>query len=106
LPASENSFARLGTAAHLCEAVPLAFPEAIDMYGVEGVRFTSLQFDRSRRERSHQTVTSKVSAGASKRLYWARPRTVAFSNKAIDMYGVEGVRLTSLGENLIITRPA
>ena len=35
----------------------------------------------SRRERSPQTVTSKVSTGASKSLYQARPRAVAFPQK-------------------------
>ena len=34
-------------------------------------------------ERSPQTVTSKVSTGASKSLYQARPRTVAFSKKVL-----------------------
>ena len=39
--------------------------------------------DGERRNRSPQTATSKVSTGASKRLYQARLRTAAFSQKAV-----------------------
>ena len=39
---------------------------------------------RGLRERSPQTVMSKVSTGASESLYQARPRTVAFSKKHAD----------------------
>ena len=34
-------------------------------------------------QRSYQTATSKVSTGASKSLYQARPRTIAFLQKAV-----------------------
>ena len=37
---------------------------------------------RGDRERSPQTVTSKVSTGVSKSLYQARPRTAAFSRES------------------------
>ena len=37
----------------------------------------------SRRERSPQTVTPNVSTGASKKMYQARPRIVAFSKNIV-----------------------
>ena len=46
----------------------------------EGKCISKDPFD-SRRERSPQTVTSKVSTGASKIVYQTRPRTVAFPRK-------------------------
>jgi len=62
--------------------------------GADGV--SRYETNRCGMKPSRQTVTSKVSTGASKILYRKRPRTVTFSGKKITLcakYEAEGTRV-------------